>query len=823
MKKFILLTLSFISLISIAQNPGNQSPQLKNNSAQQYSITGIVLDAETKQPLEYATIVCTPLNGKAITGGITDQNGKFDVQVAKGSYDISVEFISFKTKTFKNRDIKTDLNLGTILLEINAESLNEVEIIAEKSTVEIRLDKKIYNVGKDMTVKGGTASDVLDNVPSVSVDVEGNVSLRGSENVRILVNGKPSGLVGLSGTDALRQLPADAIEKVEVITSPSARYDAEGTAGILNIILRKGKALGFNSSFTATAGNPDYFGASANLNYRTNKVNYFTNIGYNYNNSPGKSKSDVTYLNPINDAAKYISENTKYTRENNRFNSQFGVEYYINDKTSLTGTVLYRTSDGDDTSTNTRQEFNASKSLLAKNYRLEDETEKDKTLEYTLNLTKDFKKEGHKLTVDFRYGKSNEDNKSNIFEEDDLGIVDENTLERSFTDETSEDVLLKADYVLPINENTQFEFGVNADLNNQTTDYLLEEFENNQYVNNTNFSNTLDFQQNVYSVYSQYGQKINKFSYLFGLRLENTDRTIKLIQTNEDFSENFTELFPTVNLGLEFSESENITLGYSRRLSRPRSFYLNPFETRTSKTYIRSGNIYLDPTYTNSFDFGYLKRWDKITLNSSIYYQHTINNIEWVESETLRDIDNVETLVILRSPINLSSQDRYGFEFTTNYTPLKWWKLTNSFNFFKSSTEGNYNNVSYDKEDTNWFTRLESRITLPGKIDWQTSGMYMGPSEGAFSKRDGIFSVNLAFSKDILNENGTLSLNVSDLLNSRKRTSSSYTDNTISKSEFQWRSRQILLNFTYRFNQNKKRDRSRSFDSGGGEEEMFKA
>ncbi|SFS31329.1 outer membrane beta-barrel protein [Lutibacter maritimus] len=823
MKKFILLTLSFISLISIAQNPGNQSPQLKNNSAQQYSITGIVLDAETKQPLEYATIVCTPLNGKAITGGITDQNGKFDVQVAKGSYDISVEFISFKTKTFKNREIKEDLNLGTILLEINAESLNEVEIIAEKSTVEIRLDKKIYNVGKDMTVKGGTASDVLDNVPSVSVDVEGNVSLRGSENVRILVNGKPSGLVGLSGTDALRQLPADAIEKVEVITSPSARYDAEGTAGILNIILRKGKALGFNSSFTATAGNPDYFGASANLNYRTNKVNYFTNIGYNYNNSPGKSKSDVTYLNPINDAPKYISENTKYTRENNRFNSQFGVEYYINDKTSLTGTVLYRTSDGDDASTNTRQEFNASKSLLAKNYRLEDETEKDKTLEYTLNLTKDFKKEGHKLTVDFRYGKSNEDNKSNIFEEDDLGIVDENTIERSFTDETSEDVLLKADYVLPINENTQFEFGVNADLNNQTTDYLLEEFENNQYVNNTNFSNTLDFQQNVYSVYSQYGQKINKFSYLFGLRLENTDRTIKLIQTNEDFSENFTELFPTVNLGLEFSESENITLGYSRRLSRPRSFYLNPFETRTSKTYIRSGNIYLDPTYTNSFDFGYLKRWDKITLNSSIYYQHTINNIEWVESETLRDIDNVETLVILRSPINLSSQDRYGFEFTTNYTPLKWWKLTNSFNFFKSSTEGNYNNVSYDKEDTNWFTRLESRITLPGKIDWQTSGMYMGPSEGAFSKRDGIFSVNLAFSKDILNENGTLSLNVSDLLNSRKRTSSSYTNNTISKSEFQWRSRQILLNFTYRFNQNKKRERSRSFDSGGGEEEMFKA
>ncbi|MBI9041381.1 TonB-dependent receptor [Lutibacter sp.] len=822
MKKFILLTFCFISFIGIAQNSGNKSPQAKNTAIQQYSVSGIVLDAETKQELEYATIILTPLNGKAITGGITDQNGKFEIQVSKGSYDISIEFISFKTKTFKNREIKQDLNLGTILLEINAESLNEVEIIAEKSTVEIRLDKKIYNVGKDMTVKGGTASDVLDNVPSVSVDVEGNVSLRGNENVRILINGKPSGLVGLSGTDALRQLPADAIEKVEVITSPSARYDAEGTAGILNIILRKGKAQGFNSSFTATAGNPDYFGASANLNYRTNKVNYFTNFGYNYNNSPGKSNTDVTYKNPIDDAPKYVNENTKYNRNNNRFNSQFGLEYYINDKTSLTGTVLYRTSDGDDSSTNTRKEYNILNNLLVENYRLEDDTEKDKTLEYTLNLTKDFKKDGHKLTFDFRYGKSNEDNKSNIYEEDNFGIVDENTLERSFTNEESEDVLVKADYVLPINENTQFEFGVNADLNNQVTDYLLEEYENNVYTNNLDFSNTLDFQQNVFAAYSQYGQKINKFSYLLGLRLENTDRTIKLIQTNDSFTENFTELFPTVNLGLEFSDSENITLGYSRRLSRPRSFYLNPFETRTSKTYIRKGNIYLDPTYTNSFDFGYLKKWNKITLNSSVYYQHTINNIEWVETESLRDVDNEQTLVIIRTPINLSSQDRYGFEFTTNYNPLKWWKLTNSFNFFKSATEGTYNAISYNKDDISWFTRLESRITLPGKIDWQTSGMYMGPSEGAFSKREGIVSVNLAFSKDILNEKGTLSLNVSDLLNSRKRNSSSYTDNTISKSEFQWRSRQILLNFTYRFNQNKKRERSKGFE-GGGEEEMFKA
>ncbi|WP_372744892.1 TonB-dependent receptor domain-containing protein [Lutibacter sp.] len=822
MKKFLLLIFGFITAINFAQNSVNQNTINKAILFKQYTITGTVIDAETKQPLEYATIICAPLNGKSVTGGITDANGKFSVNVPQGSYDISVEFISFKTKTFKNREVKADLNLGTILLEINAESLNEVEIIAEKSTVEIRLDKKIYNVGKDMTVKGGTASDVLDNVPSVTVDVEGNVSLRGNDNVRILVNGKPSGLVGLSGTDALRQLPADAIEKVEVITSPSARYDAEGTAGILNIILRKGKALGFNSSFTGTIGNPDYFGASANLNYRTNKVNYFTNIGYNYSKSPGKSSSDVTYYTPLTDAATFISERTKYDRKNNRFNTQFGLEYYLNDNTSITGTVLYRESDGDDASLNTTNGYDGSNSLLYKTFRNEDETEKDKTLEYTFNLTKNFKKDGHKLTFDFTYGDSSENQKATIFEEDDAGVLDIDAMERSFTKEDSKDILVKTDYVLPINENTQFEFGLNADLNNQITDYLLEEYDGSDYVNNTDYSNILDFTQNVYSVYSQYGQKINKFSYLVGLRAENTDRSIKLIETNENYNDNFTELFPTINLGLEFSESENITLGYSRRLGRPRSFYLNPFETRTSKTYIRKGNIYLDPTYTNSFDFGYLKRWDKFTLNSSIYFNHSVNNIEWVENEDVRDVDGTETLVIIRTPVNLGSQDRYGFEFTANYTPFKWWKLTNSFNLFKSITDGTYNNVSYDSEDSSWFTRLESRVTLPGKIEWQTSGMYMGPSEGAYTKRKAMVSLNLAFSKDVLDEKGTLSLNVSDLLNSRKRSSTSYTDNTFSETEFQWRSRQILLNFTYRFNQSKKRERSRNFESGG-DEEMFKA
>ena len=813
MNKLILLLICLVfTFNSQAQQRGKQLPQV--------TVSGKVIDLETKQALEYATVIFTPLKGEKITGGITDRNGAFEIQVSKNSYDISVEFISFKTKTIKNQKIDSNTDLGTIFLEINAEALDEVEIIAEKSTVEIRLDKKIYNVGKDMTVKGGTASDVLDNVPSVSVDVEGNVSLRGNDNVRILINGKPSGLVGLSGTDALRQLPADAIEKVEVITSPSARYEAEGTAGIINIILRKGKAQGFNGSLSTSVGNPDNFGMSVNLNYRTKKANFFTNTGYNYRNAPGNSFSNVTYFDDLENISEYRNENIKYDRERKSFNTRFGIEYFLTDKSSITGTVLYRKSDGDDTATNIIDELDANNILYESGSRKENETEEDKTIEYNLNYTKDFNKSGHRLTFDFQYGESEENEFNYITDFTIFPNSIENAPERNSTDEKDSEFQFKGDYTLPINENTQFEFGFKIDLDKLDSDYLVEESINDEFINNTNFSNTLKFEQNIYAVYSQFGKKINKFSYLLGVRAETTDRKINLIQSNEIYNKKFTELFPTVNLGLELNDTESITLGYSRRLRRPRHWFLNPFESRTSETYIRKGNVNLDPTYTNSFDLGYLKRWDKFTLNSSIYYQHSINNFQMIQTEELRDIDEKETLVIIRTPINLSTQDRFGYEFTANYNPFKWWRISNSFNFFKSISKGDYNSVNYDSDDVTWFTRLTSRVSLPGKIEWQTRGMYRAPYESAQSKREGILSINLAFSKDILKEKGTLSLSVSDLLNSRKRKSESFTPTTYSIGEFQWRERQIRLNFTYRFNQKKKRERQGNYN-GGGEEEMF--
>lgn len=793
-----------------------------NNYAARVTIQGKVIDADTKEPLEYATVVVKPLNGDQITGGITNHKGEFNIEVKPGDYDISIEFISFTTKHFKNSTVTKTLDIGVVELAINAESLDEVEIIAEKSTVEIRLDKKIYNVGKDMTVKGGSASDVLDNVPSVTVDVEGTVSLRGNDNVRILINGKPSSMVGVNGADYLRQLPADAIQKVEVITSPSARYEAEGTAGILNIVLRKGKAQGLNASVTATAGIPENYGGSLNLNYKIKKFNFFTNTAYGYRNSPGESYNNATYFDLNRNIIGYRNEITDYQRSSNRFNTRLGLEYFLTDKISLTGTFFYRDSKGDNTSTNYTDEFDADYMLTKSRTRTNDENDKRKNLEYSLNYTQDFSKDGHKLTFDFQYSDDSDNEFSYITDFDTYPGFVENNPERNTTIETDSEFLIRGDYVLPIGENTQFEAGFKTDLDEINSDYLVEDFDpdSNDFINNPNFSNTLLFQQNIYAFYTQFGSKINKFSYLLGLRSETTDRHIVLVGSNEDNQKNWTEFFPTVNLGIEFNEQESLTIGYNRRLRRPHHFYLNPFETRTSETNIRKGNINLDPTYTSSFDVGYLKRWNKFNLNSSVYFNHSINNIEWIQTEEIRDVNGEQTLVIVRSPINLSSQDRFGFEFTANYNPFKWWRLSQSFNFYRAITEGDYDNVNYDSDNTSWFTRFNSTVKLPGEIDWQTRAMYRGPSQSAQTKRYGMISVNLAFSKDVLDDKATISFNVSDLLNTRKRKSETTTETTFSEGEFRYRQRQFLLNFTYRFNQKKKRGRTEG-GYGGGEEEMF--
>ena len=818
-------SLFFVVFTFTILNVFGQKPQ--NN---QLSVVGKIIDSNTKEPLEYATIVLKNQKTKQLSGGITDEKGNFNIKINPGTYDISFEFISFKTQEIPNKIINSTLNFGTIELSEDTDKLDEIVIIAEKSTVEIRLDKRIYNVGKDMTVKGGSASDVLDNVPSVDVDVEGNVSLRGNENVRILIDGKPSALVGLSGTDALRQLPADAIERVEVITSPSARYDAEGTAGILNIILRKGVATGLNGSMNATIGDPKQYRIASNVNFRTNKFNFFTNLGYRNSSGPGKFLTNLSIFENESFNSLRI-EDRDFERNRNGYNINVGLEYFLSKKSSITGTYFYRDSNNQNLSTNNISVFDVDDILEYSDLRIQDEDEIDNTSQISLNYTNNFNTSGHKLTVDVQYSDSEEIESASI----DDSLATENNI----TTEKSKNTLIQTDYTLPIGENTQFELGYRGDFQDLNSNFLVNRIPELDF----NPSNNLIFEQNVNAIYSQLGNKINKFSYLLGLRTEITDVKVRLTNTNENFDYNYSELFPTINFGFERTENQSFTLGYSRRLRRPRYWYLNPFESRNSQNIIYKGNPGLIPTFTNSFDLGFLQKIGKLTLNSSIYFQHSINAIQRVSRDEIRLLDGVNQVITIREPINLASEDRFGFELTANYNPSKKVRLSGSFNVFKQESKGvyEYNKFTIDgisgeinstpelqdlgNVNNSWFSRFNATFTLPGNIQMQNRLSYRGPRFTAQSESKGIFSTNIALSKDLFSENGTVVLNVSDLFNSRKWRSTNYNPNrenptSINYQESQWRVRQVSLNFTYRFNQKKNQVRERrsneEFEGGEG-------
>ncbi|APY07216.1 TonB-dependent receptor [Winogradskyella sp. J14-2] len=815
-------------------------------------IEGKVIEEDTNIPLEYATItIKNTSDSKVVTGGITDIDGYFKLEVKPGTYNIYVEYISYKRKEYLNKKLDRSINLGTVSLALDIASLDEVTIVAEKTTVEVKLDKKVYNIGQDLTTAGGTVSDALNNVPSVSVDIEGGISLRGNENVRILINGRPSALAGFGDTNVLSQLPAEAIERVEVITSPSARYDAEGTAGILNIILRQKETLGFNGSFNFTIGNPDNIGLNSSINYRTEKFNIFTNLSWRYFDAPRNSFTDVTYFDRLVDGEtivpefRRIIEDQDVERLNRNYNANIGIEYFINESSSITGGLFYRLGSDADLSLNSSERFNDG-TIVEETLRREKETEQDNSYQITLNYIKRFGEDSeHRLTADFQYENDSEDGFTNL-NEDYLTTNQTDPepfqQEQEFTEEIQKEYLIQTDYVLPIGTDSRFEAGYRGTFENEVTDYRLEQ-ENiatgNLVINDT-ITNIFDYDENVNAVYTQYGSKLGKFSFLLGLRLEHTQLKGKIdsrltdeelveafgfpIQT--DFDNNYLGLFPTVNIiyniGDNDSDSEeSITLGYNRRINRPRGWFINPFPTRSSRTNVFQGNPNLQPAFASAFDIGYLKRWDEFTLTTSVYYQYETDSFERVQENTgQQTTDGID--IIRTIPINLSTNARTGAELGVLYNPAKWLRLNSSFNFFQFETEGQFNGVDYSAKNTSWFARLSSKVILPWKIDWQTNANYRGALQDAQSDTEGILSIDLALSKELLNNNLTLSLNVRDLLNSRRRKSVTTTDFFNRFRDSQWRQRQINFSVIYRFNQQlNKRDRSGRGTGSGGDDFDF--
>jgi hypothetical protein len=451
--------------------PGGPSP---------FKVTGQVVDSQTGEALEYVTAALISELDSTIAGGaVTGLDGKFEITARPGKFTLRVEFLSYKAKYIAGIQLNQDQmtrDVGKIQMDPHTAVLDEVVVEGERSSMTMTLDKRIFNVGKDLTNAGRSAADLLDNIPSVSVDVEGNVSLRGSDNVRILVDGKPSGLIGINTADGLRQLQSNMIESVEVVTNPSARYDAEGSAGIINIILKKDKRQGVNGAFNATVGVPTNIGGSFNLNYRKKWTNLFASYGLEYEKSPGGGSSFQTFF--PGDTLYYTIRENDRERGGWSHNVRFGSDFFLNDKNTITVAAIYRISDEDNDYGLNYQDLDGDRNLLFVTDRYDNELEIDKNSEYSINYTKTFGKEGQKLSADVQYRDNNETEESSINEttysvaED---LEEPELFQRSINDELDRGWLLQADYEHPVGKDGKLEVGVRNSIRRIGNDYVVEQ------------------------------------------------------------------------------------------------------------------------------------------------------------------------------------------------------------------------------------------------------------------------------------------------------------------------------------------------------------
>lgn len=777
-------------------------------------IKGVVVD-EANLPVPFANAALyNRSDSSLVTGAVSDESGRFHIPVAPGNYFLKVSFLSYEEKLIPAIDvISSDIDLGNIVLIESQQLLQEVTVQSERSSMELYLDKRIFNVGKDLTNISGSASDILDNVPSVTVDVEGNVSLRGSENVRILIDGKPSGLTGISTADALQQIQANLIETVEVITNPSSRFDAEGEVGIINIILKKEHRTGINGAFTLYGGYPDNYGSSFNVNLRKKKFNLFSSYGFRYRSGPGSGNSFQEFFDP-DTTFSYYQYNTR-TRAGVSHNIMTGIDYFFNESSVLTGSFNYRFSDGLNKSLYTYQDFDENHDLVRTVTRREREEEPENNSEVALSFRKDYgTRNNHYLTADVKWIENKETEYSTFLETDDR--ANSVTDQRASNTENERNVLFQTDYLRPFREKGKIEVGLKSTLRMIDNDFLVEQLsDESTWQTVGEFDNRLVYTENIHAAYAILGNEINRFSYQFGLRGELTDVSVELGRENQKTYQNYFNVFPSSHLAYRLTDEKTLQLSYSYRLSRPWFRDLMPFSNYSNNRTLWTGNPNLRPEYTHSIEGGYLINWENASVLSSAYYRHRTG-----VRQRITVIDSVGYNRVF--PVNLSTQNAFGLEFNFNWDPMPWWRFTANGNFYRAITEGEYEGQRLESDTYTWTSRAMSRITFLKKYDFQASWRYRAPRETPQGRSRSNYSVDLGLARDILKGNGTLTLSVRDLFNTNKWRNIVDTGDFHSESVFQWRPRSVRLTFTYRLNRKDNREsrgpQNEGMDGGGFEQ-----
>ncbi len=660
--------------------------------------------------------------------------------------------------------------------------LENVEVKNEKSTVEHKLDKKIFNVGTDLISKGGSALDILNNVPSVTVNSDGVVSLRGNSGVRILINGKPS---VLSANNGLEQIPSESIEKIEVITNPSSKYDAEGTAGIINIVLKKNKKTGFSSSAQIKLGIPENNALGYNVSFKTKKMNLFSDV--RFQKIYRRRTESTTRTNFVdNIPTDYLVGDIDIDRNNKTFNAYFGGDYYINEKNTLTLSYYYRNNISNNSSETTYDYLDSAKNKVQSLQSFLNYREPQIANQIELNYVKNFDKENKKLTMNLQYDFWNDDENEMITENLNNANVITQKLLKSRDIESSKDFLFQTDYSNPINKKSKIEVGLKSEIRAINSDY--EVFEDN--IPNMAMTNVLHYKEQIFGAYFQYGSSWKKLNYLFGLRSEYSKTGSNDQQNLFIIDKKYINFFPTAHFTYELNDAIHLQLSYSRRISRPGFWQLNPFGGIADRRVIRIGNPDLNPVYTDSYEIGTLIKWKQLSINPSVYHQFSKNIFE--------DINyyNAEGTLIEQS-VNLGTESRLGAEISINYSPFKWLTLSSEINYYTFKQDG-----MLTVSDNAFTSRLNTKIKHK-TWNFQTSFNYVGARKSGQLDEKSYSVVDITLGKDIWKEKATITLKAENLLNSQNyKGAVNGTGYTIDYS-IQSVGPRVYATFTYRFNRKK--------------------
>lgn len=754
---------------------------------QKLTIKGFVKEKQSQQVIEFATVSIMDAETKEmITGTTTDLDGYFELRTASKDIYVEISFIGFTNKRIENIEFnKKVADIGTVFLSTDSELLDEVVVRAEKSTTEFKLDKRVFNVGKDISSTGASALEVLNNVPSVNVNIEGEVSLRGSAGVQILINGKPSVLASEQG-NALGTITADMIEKIEVITNPSAKYEAEGTAGILNIVIKKEEREGLNGSISLNTGTPHNHSIGVSLNRRTEKFNLFSQIGVGYRELP-RENDNINRNLTTNEAI--ISDGTEFRNEQ-FYNINLGTDYHINkyNVVTLSGRFAYEVEDQPSRTNFIQTDEN--NQPIAEWFRTEVTEATNPKFQYELQYKKDFKDDKeHNLLFSFLgnfFGKD----QSSEFENIDVVGAAAGSDQLTRTNFQESKYTIQLDYTKPILDKFTMETGVHYVLNNVSNDFAVLDDFGGEWVENPNLTNIFEYEQNVLGVYATGAYEENGWGIKLGVRAENTDLSTLLINTNETNDQNFTNVFPTVHTSYKFSERVSIQGGYSKRIFRPRLWDLNPFFNIRNNFNIRVGNPNLLPEFTDSYEVTSIYLLGKTTLNLGVYYRFTDDVVERISTFE----DNVNTT----RPYNIGTRQSVGVELNGKYNPSKKITITGDINYNYFNREGVFEATSFDFNADQWSAKLTTKFKLPADIDIEITGQHRSREKIVQGRVSAMTFADIGIRKKILKGKAIVNLSVRDIFVSRIRESEITQGNAFSYRR-SLRGRFITLGFSYGF------------------------